>query len=103
MLAALSGFSEELFFRGLLLPQVGLLWSSVIFGVLHTGSRKLIPMGAWAAVVGALLALVYLKTGNLFIPMVAHGVNNFVSICFLRYYFKPDKAETAESNDGTGQ
>ncbi|XP_017232209.1 uncharacterized protein LOC108206419 isoform X1 [Daucus carota subsp. sativus] len=43
--ASLSGFSEELLFRGTMLPLIGVNWKSalivgIIFGVLHLGSGR---------------------------------------------------------------
>ena len=35
-LALLSGFAEELLFRGALWPHLGLVGGAVLFGVLHT-------------------------------------------------------------------
>ena len=54
-LAALSGFFEELMFRGALWPQLGLVGSAVLFGVLHTVPVRglgLYPLFAGIAGVG---------------------------------------------------
>ncbi|WP_339898840.1 type II CAAX endopeptidase family protein [uncultured Gilvimarinus sp.] len=73
---------EEFVFRGILLhrwaPKYGVLWavfgSSVIFGALHTD-----PLGA--AVFGAIMCFIYLKSGSLWVPIVCHALNNLV--CWL--------------------
>ncbi len=83
-LGLLPGLSEELLFRGVMLPAMGLdaigiLLSSICFGVLHMTNLQQWPYAVWATAVGILLALTMVETGNLFIPIVAHITTNFVS------------------------
>jgi uncharacterized protein len=83
-LGLLPGLSEELLFRGVMLPAIGLdpigiVLSSLCFGVLHMGNAQQWPYAVWATVVGMLLAYTMVETGNLFIPIVAHATNNFIS------------------------
>lgn len=83
-LGILPGLSEELLFRGVMLPAIGLdpigiVLSSMCFGVLHVTNAKQWPYGVWATVVGMLLAFTMVETGNLFIPIVAHITTNFIS------------------------
>ncbi|MFP4498027.1 MAG: type II CAAX prenyl endopeptidase Rce1 family protein [Vulcanimicrobiota bacterium] len=85
LIAFLSGFCEEFFFRGVLMAETGILVSSLIFGILHTPSQKAWFMGVWTALAGVAFALLYKITGNLFIPMVAHMLNNLVAISYARY------------------
>src|SRR5262249_10927278 len=40
ILAAASSVGEEMFFRGALLPSIGLLGSSAVFALLHIGPRS---------------------------------------------------------------
>jgi membrane protease YdiL (CAAX protease family) len=83
-LCLLPGLSEELLFRGVMLPTFGLdalgvLLSSLCFGVLHLSSLKQWPYVVWASVVGAILGASALLTNNLLVPIVAHVVTNLVS------------------------
>lgn len=87
--AALSGISEEILFRGVLLPETGLLASSAVFGVLHALNRV---YALWAAVIGALFAALALATGTLIAPIVAHATYNLGALLFLR---RPDPASAA--------
>ena len=74
--------AEELMYRGFLLnlwiPRhglwVGIIASSVVFGVLHW-ERTL-----FATVMGVALALIYLRYDSLWPGIVIHGVYNF--LCF---------------------
>lgn len=80
----LPGMSEELLFRGVMLPAVGLnatglLVSSLCFGVLHMSSRQQWPYAVWASAIGLVLGASALATGNLLVPIVAHVVTNMVS------------------------
>ncbi len=83
-LGLLPGLSEELLFRGVMLPAIGLnnlgiLVSGTSFGVLHMSSLRQWPYMVWATVVGLLLATSAVMTGNLLVPVVAHVVVNLVS------------------------
>ena len=83
-LGILPGLSEELLFRGVMLPALGagttgLLFSSVGFGALHMADLKHWPYMIWATVVGGILGYSALATGNLMVPLVAHAMTNIVS------------------------
>jgi uncharacterized protein len=83
-LGLLPGLSEELLFRGVMLPAIGLdpigiLLSSLCFGVLHMTNIQQWPYAVWATLVGMILAFTMVETGNLFIPIVAHITTNFIS------------------------
>lgn len=85
-LGLLPGLSEELLFRGVMLPALGLDWSaliisSLLFGVLHLSGMEQWPYAAWATVVGFALGYCAIATGNVLVPIVAHILTNFVSSC----------------------
>ncbi|WP_245395627.1 CPBP family intramembrane glutamic endopeptidase [Anthocerotibacter panamensis] len=78
----LPGLSEELLFRGVALTSLGLVGSSLLFGVLHLLDRRYWPYGLWAAVIGLILGFTMVSTGNLLIPVVAHTTNNWLAAGF---------------------
>lgn len=83
----LPGLSEELLFRGVMLPAFGLnftalVLSSLCFGILHFNGSQHWSYVVWATVVGMLLGYSALVTGNLLVPIVAHIFTNLVSSCF---------------------
>ncbi len=85
LLALLPGLAEEALFRGTVQPEIGLLASSLVFGLLHSGlCRPLLPYGLWAAGVGALLGALYLATGNLWAPVAAHALTNAAGVLWVR-------------------
>jgi len=86
-LGLLPGLSEELLFRGIMLPTLGLnfngiLVSSIFFGILHMSGLQQWPYVVWATTVGVLLGYSAMETNNLLVPIVAHIVTNLVSSCF---------------------
>lgn len=84
-LSVLPGLGEELLFRGTIQPEIGLIGASLVFGILHSGfSRELLPYGAWATVVGAVLGGLYLATGSLWSCIVAHALVNAMGALWLR-------------------
>lgn len=85
-LGLLPGLSEELLFRGVMLPGLGggvgaVLGSSLCFGLLHMTNRQQWPYALWATVVGIIFASLAIATGNLLIPVMAHMTTNVLSGC----------------------
>jgi hypothetical protein len=83
-LGLLPGLSEELLFRGVMLPALGfnlvaVVISSLLFGVLHLSGSQQWAYVIWATVVGFVFGLSALYTGNLLVPIVAHITTNCVS------------------------
>lgn len=83
-LGLLPGLSEELLFRGVMLPALGfnlaaVVVSSVLFGVLHLSGNGQWPYVVWATIVGFALGYCALVTGNLVVPVVAHIITNLIS------------------------
>ena len=86
VIAALaSGIGEELLCRGLLTQTLGVVISSVIFGALHQvrGPARL-AWALWAGVMGLLLGGLFVATGSLVGPIVAHVVTNAINLRFVR-------------------
>lgn len=83
-LGLLPGLSEELLFRGVLLPTLGLDWYGIIgsglcFGILHMGGKQQWPYAIWAAIVGVVLGYSAVASGNLLIPVMAHIITNWAA------------------------
>ena len=73
-----AGIGEELLFRGVLQPEIGLIPASLVFGVLHTGGRGTFAFGCWVALMGAALGWLAAATGGLLAPIVAHALYDAV-------------------------
>ncbi|MEH1833125.1 MAG: CPBP family intramembrane glutamic endopeptidase [Nostoc sp.] len=86
-LGLLPGLSEELLFRGVMLPALGsditaVIVSSFCFGILHLSGSQQWSYVIWATIVGMILAYSALLTGNLLVPIVAHIITNWISSYF---------------------
>jgi hypothetical protein len=85
LMAIASGVGEELFFRGLLAPLIGIVLSSLAFGFLHqVRGRGRWAWAVWATLLGASLATLYALTGQLIGPIVAHVAINAANLRFIR-------------------
>lgn len=98
LIALMSGFCEEFFFRGILLPELGVFVSCLVFGILHTSSKETWFLGLWSAMGGLFFSLLYLRTGNLFIPITAHAINNLIAVSYIRYVYFPLKINQSKDN-----
>ncbi len=79
--ALLSGVAEEVFFRGALLPCIGLAPSALLFGLLHfAGDRRLLGWALFATAAGLLLGGLFLWTGGLLAPILAHALINGIQL-----------------------
>ncbi|MBK1989016.1 CPBP family intramembrane metalloprotease [Sphaerospermopsis aphanizomenoides BCCUSP55] len=83
-LGLLPGLSEELLFRGVMLPALGadhvaVIVSSLCFGVLHLSGSEQWPYVIWASIIGMIFGYSALLGGNLLVPIVAHILTNWLS------------------------
>ena len=80
-LAVLSGFAEELFFRGAVQGAFGWLPATLAFAVLHSGPGKAFRLWTlFAAVAGLVFAGLTVWRGNLLAPIVGHFLVNAVNL-----------------------
>lgn len=85
IVSACSSIGEEAFFRGAMQPTLGLVVSSLIFGLLHFG-----PIGrfsVWtvsAIAMGFALGAIYWLTGDLSGVIAAHFVVNYFNLQLIR-------------------
>ncbi|MEL6327631.1 MAG: type II CAAX endopeptidase family protein [Cyanobacteria bacterium J06626_23] len=86
---------EEFIFRGILLQRWGVKWglragvigSSLLFGLLHQQN----PVGL--SMFGLVMALLYVRTRSLWMPILAHLLNNLFAVLS---ELLPTQAEAAE-------
>ena len=74
--ALVSGVSEELFFRGWLLPTAGLWVQALLFMLLHPAGRAGWAYTAYTGLAGLVFGALTLASGSLWPALIAHvGVN----------------------------
>jgi membrane protease YdiL (CAAX protease family) len=85
LVAVASATGEEFLFRGLLVPSLGVIASSLLFGAVHQmRGRARWAWMAWATVMGLLFGVLFAATGSLAGPLVAHAAINHYNLRFLR-------------------
>lgn len=84
LLALFSSVGEELFFRGALVPHIGVVASSVIFALLHfRRDRRFVPWTIMSFVMGLVLGVMYVEVGDLGGPIVAHFTINLLNLAYI--------------------
>ncbi|KAJ9563884.1 hypothetical protein OSB04_009044, partial [Centaurea solstitialis] len=83
LVAFLPGISEELLFRGALLPLFGVNLQSAtavaaLFGILHLGSGRKFSFAIWATFVGLAYGYATIMSSSLLVPMASHAINNLI-------------------------
>ncbi len=77
--------SEELLFRALLVPRIGVVLSSLVFGGLHLAYGSVVEV-VGVAMVGLVLALVFRFSKSITPCMLIHLIYNFLSIAAMRFF-----------------
>jgi membrane protease YdiL (CAAX protease family) len=87
-ISVLAGLGEELMFRGVLLDLLrgwfgiwaAVVLTSALFGAMHALT---LTYALFAAGMGAFMAGLWLWTGNLLVPIVAHALYDFLALLYL--------------------
>jgi membrane protease YdiL (CAAX protease family) len=108
LISVIAGIGEELLFRGLIQDGltvwiggplgvcIGLVASSVLFGLAHALTRTYALL---AALVSVYLGILLLLTGNVLAPVAAHAVYDFAALMYLTAT-NAGTAPPAEKNNG---
>ena len=93
--------AEELLFRGIVLKRttemldakMGIVCSAVLFGAIHFNLVQFI----YAVILGALLAVIVIKTGKVSLAVIGHAMANLIAILraetgVLDFSYQPDMA-----------
>jgi membrane protease YdiL (CAAX protease family) len=84
-LALISSIGEEFLFRAAIQPSLGIVGTSVVFGLLHMGPGGGISVWSlWAICAGLLLGWMFERTGVLWGPIFCHFLVNAISMARIR-------------------
>lgn len=87
VLAIASSVGEEMFFRGALTPSIGVWASSAVFALLHIGPKaRYLPWTVGSFVAGVLFSELFLWSGDLTGPVLAHFTVNFLNLRHVAHY-----------------
>ena len=88
VVGVLPGICEEVMFRGFILSALrkkglwyGIILTAVLFGAFHLDPFRFIP----AAFLGIWLGYLAVKTNSLFVPILAHFLQNSLAILITNY------------------
>lgn len=93
IIAVMAAISEELFFRGCLQQimvkitkniHAGIWITAIIFSAIHFDIYGFIPR----VLLGAGLGYIFVWTGNLWYPIIAHFFNNATIVVMQQFYYK---------------
>ena len=90
LVAVSAGVGEELFFRGVLQNEVGLIVSSALFSVLHFGHSvtKYIFIAFVYGAIGCYFGILYRATETLWVPVLTHAIYDYFALLYMRYYYR---------------
>lgn len=83
-LAAATALAEELFFRGALLPLVGVWGQALLFALLHPAGRRGWAYTAYTLAAGLALGATTVWTGSLWPALLAHFAVNLQGLLEVR-------------------
>lgn len=91
-IAAFAGIGEEVLFRGVLQPRVGWVIAAILFGLVHpiTPTYAIV-----AALLGGILGLLQLYCGNLWAPIIAHGLYDYIGFYLVIHDYRKSQQEVA--------
>lgn len=89
LISIVAAVCEEILFRGALQNILGNYWTSILFTAIHIRYLKHWIMTALVFSISYGLGWIYIKTGTLWTPILAHFVIDFVMGCLIRYRRKP--------------
>lgn len=102
IIAVVAGITEEFFFRGMLQQLINKITSNkhvaiwiaaFIFSAIHFQFYGFLPR----LFLGALLGYLFVWSGNLWVPIIIHSINNAMSVLLFRFYYNTETYEKIES------
>lgn len=99
-ICVLPAICEEILFRGLVFTGlkkkgnlVAVLGSAFIFMIMHGSPDQTVHQ----FILGVILAVAFLVTENIWVPITIHFLNNFIAVSLSYFLYGDSQAETAET------
>jgi hypothetical protein len=85
-----AGVGEEFFFRGFLLPLIGLLGSSLAFSLTHFffEIRKYLALCIIYTIIGMIFGFLYRYSSSLWVVVIFHSLYDFMALLFFKSKFR---------------
>jgi membrane protease YdiL (CAAX protease family) len=83
LIPLVASLTEEIFFRGVLQPRVGLIASSLFFGIVHIGYGTWLQVVA-PAVLGLVFGYLFQRSRSLWTAIAAHYAFDFIELVALK-------------------
>jgi membrane protease YdiL (CAAX protease family) len=85
-----AGFGEELFFRGLVQAELGIIISALLFALLHFGTavRRFALVAIVYFVIGLYFSQITLEGHGLWVPIITHFFYDFTILIYMRYFYR---------------
>ena len=77
---------EELFFRGFLQQEFGIVVASLLFMLAHFGGKEIRVVSLWSIFQALYLGLFFAWSKNLLVPMIAHGLFDIGGMIYFREF-----------------
>jgi len=90
VISLLAGIGEEFLFRGVIQVKFGIVFASILFGLLHFVSPAYAIV---TTVMGFYLGAVFQKSGGLLAPVIIHFLYDLAALVYLRYFIKTKDGE----------
>ncbi len=75
----IAPINEEILFRGLMVPRIGIIFSAIIFAVLHASYLSVSEFAA-ALLFGLIAGYAFKRTGSLYTSIIGHMLVNLLAI-----------------------
>ncbi len=90
VISLLAGIGEEFLFRGVIQVKFGIVFASILFGLLHFVSPAYAIV---TTVMGFYLGVIFQKSGGLLAPVIIHFLYDLAALVYLRYFVKAEEGE----------
>lgn len=85
LLSLIIAICEEILFRGAVQHYMGPYWTSIVFAAIHIRYLRHWLMTGLVFGISYGLGWIYIQTGSLWTPILAHFLIDFVMGCIIRY------------------